>query len=259
MVSISSVFVKMFGEWAIYVDEKKIEKIRSKKALKLLFYLLLSEGSRVSISELSKIFWKGLDEEYVRKNLNVQLYYIRKDLGVDENYIRSEREYVYINKDFIKSDYQAFLNMLKSQDYLGRVKEIRNIYSGALLQGLSEPWIEKHRYLVQILYEEAIEGKRTNSSDKFAKAKVILEHQKYTRGKYFVPILVKKIPPYYSTISVRRGDIVLDLYIGRIFILESGRKDPTEVAKGFLKRLNLENGEIEILSEDAALNFINKF
>ncbi len=142
----------MFGDWEIIVNGKKLEKFTSKKAVKILFYLILFNGSRIPLKDLAQNFWKGLDYDYVRKNLNSQLYYIRKDLGIKEEYLRSEREYVYINKNFFQSDYQDFMSLVNKAHNTKIVEKMIKLYRGELLQWLTEGWVVKHRMIVKNIY-----------------------------------------------------------------------------------------------------------
>lgn len=205
----------MFGDWEVISKGKKIEKFTSKKALKILFYVLLKDTSRVSIKELAEIFWEYLDYNYVRKNLNAQLYYIRKDLGVSEKHFGSERDYVYIDKNVFESDYKQFMRCSEKIYEKASIEKIKSLYKGELLSGLKEPWIEKYRTITRKLYENAISNKETKkvietqkieltgfvkdsplinkNLEVILKAKVILEQQTLTREKYFVPLLINGV------------------------------------------------------------------
>ncbi len=67
------VYIEFFGDWNVYKDGIRVDEFKSKKALKILFYLILSERSRVSVEEIIRIFWAGYEKDYARKNLNVVL------------------------------------------------------------------------------------------------------------------------------------------------------------------------------------------
>ncbi|NPU90126.1 MAG: hypothetical protein HPY87_09665 [Fervidobacterium sp.] len=64
------VYIKFFGDWKVYKDRNEFDDFTSKKALKILFYILLSNRSKVSVEELWRTFWPGYGSDYFRKNLN---------------------------------------------------------------------------------------------------------------------------------------------------------------------------------------------
>uniref|UniRef100_A0A7C5YAF0 Transcriptional regulator, SARP family n=1 Tax=Fervidobacterium nodosum TaxID=2424 RepID=A0A7C5YAF0_9BACT len=249
------VYVKMFGDWEIFVDGKKIEKFTSKKALKILFYLLLTDASRVSIKELADVFWDGFDEKYIRKNLNVQLYYVRKDLGIDEKHLRSEREYVYIDKKIFQSDYQGFIN--SSKDDLNKIStdKIKEICNSELLKGLDDKWIYNFRKITSKICEkiQKLSETRRGLNQNALRAKFLLEQQLLTRERYFLPLVIKTSDCVsLKKLKVRKGDIIVETQHEKIILLERGTKSEKEVIEGFVNRIDLKMDEIEI-PEDTCL------
>jgi len=245
------VYIEFFGDWNVYKDGIRVDEFKSKKALKILFYLLLSERSRVSVDGIIRTFWAGYEKDYARKNLNAQLYYIRKDLDIPDNYLKNEREYIYIEQTFFKSDYQEFMKA----SYLGDTETVRKVYRGVLLEGMDDDWIKKYRLKCQKIYEEVMRTSKSivgNVAEIFQKLNIILQHQMITREKYFIPIAIKKeyVPKRFI---VRRGDIILDLDREILVVLERGSKSYDEVIKGFLSRIKVNFDSIELLSEDETL------
>lgn len=262
------VYVKMFGDWEVFSYGKKIEHFTSKKALKILFYILLENTSRVSFAEISKHFWNGLNSNYARKNLNAQLYYIRKDLGISNKHLGSERDYVYINKYIFDSDYNQFMLCVEKINQKENIERIKSIYKGELLVGLNDSWIEKYRALTKKLHEKALfnnftgtmellKSGITNGSsllkenvEVIVKAKTILEQQTLTREKYFVPVIISTMSTANGSFGgknnnnnkedsknkilpinmgvIRKGDIIIDLEDKKILLLEKGRKEKDE-------------------------------
>jgi len=251
-------YIKFFGDWKVYKDGNEFDDFTSKKALKILFYILLSNRSKVSVEELSRTFWPGYGPDYFRKNLNAQLYYIRKDLEIPYDYLRNERDYVFIDLSYFPSDYSEFMKAIDNAD----AKRASELYTGLLLDGLEDDWVRKHRVRCQRLYEELLKvsSKTETENSKVTvssvlKAKILLEHQKATREKYFIPIELKK--DYVKEIRVRKGDIVLDLGDKLFLILERGKKSSEEVVFGFAKRLGLDPSYVVFLSEEDVLNQID--
>lgn len=253
------VYVKLFGDWEIFVNGEKVQKFTSKKALKLLFYLLLADGSRVSVKELADIFWEGFDEKYIHKNLNVQLYYIRKDLGIEDKHLRSEREYVYIDKKFFSSDYQEFVYLSKISPEKYFSENVKSVCGSELLKGLNDEWIEHFRKIVSKVCEEVYRLREYSKKLhlNILKAKFVLEHQLLTRERYFLPIAVKKTKDSAIADSkVRKGDIVIELQGQKIILLERGSKRENEVINGFVSRLSLEKSEFEVLEDVRVLELL---
>uniref|UniRef100_A0A7V4KDX8 Transcriptional regulator n=1 Tax=Fervidobacterium pennivorans TaxID=93466 RepID=A0A7V4KDX8_FERPE len=248
-------YIKLFGDWKVYKYGNEFNDFTSKKALKLLFYILLSGRSKVSVEELLRTFWPGYTPEYSRKNLNAQLYYIRKDLEIPYDYLRNERDYVFINLSYFPSDYSEFMKAIDNAD----AKKASELYTGLLLEGFEDDWVRKHRIRCQRLYEELLKVSSKTETENpkvivssILKAKILLEHQKATREKYFIPIALKK--DYVKEIKVRKGDIVLDLGDKLFLILERGTKRAEEVIFGFAKRLGLDLSYVVFLSEEDVLN-----
>ncbi|AMW33183.1 hypothetical protein NA23_07995 [Fervidobacterium islandicum] len=255
------IYIKFFGDWKVYKDGNEFNSFKSKKALKLLFYLLLSSRSKVSIEELIRTFWSGYSSEYARKNLNTQLYYIRRDLGIPYKYLRNERDFVFIDHSYFQSDYNDFIKAIENAD----TRKVSEVYSGILLDGLEDDWIRKHRIKCQKLYEELLKmssESRTEGykgvSELIAKAKVLIEHQKITREKYFIPVELPKME-CCKEIRVRKGDIIFDLSDKLLIILERGVKSFDDTVRGFAKRLGIDLSEINILTEEDVLNILSSF
>ncbi|AFG35676.1 LOW QUALITY PROTEIN: hypothetical protein Ferpe_1617 [Fervidobacterium pennivorans DSM 9078] len=248
-------YIKFFGAWKVYKNGSEFNDFTSRKALKILFYILLSDRSKVSVEELLRTFWPGYTYEYSRKNLNAHLYYIRRDLEIPYDYLKNERDYVSINLSYFPSDYSEFMKAIDNADE----KKASELYTGFLLDGLEDDWIRKHRAKCQRLYEELLkissktQEKNTKVySSTLLKVKILLEHQKTTREKYFIPLALKK--DYVKEIKVRKGDIVLDLGDKLFLILERGTKRPEEVIFGFAKRLGVDLSHVIFLSEEDVLN-----
>ncbi|WP_448376163.1 hypothetical protein [Fervidobacterium sp.] len=251
------IYVKLFGDWKVYKDGVEILEFKSKKALKILFYAILTERSRISVEEIVKIFWPRYELDYARKNLNAQLYYIRKDLDIPDYYLKNEREYLYIEQNFFKSDYKEFMEATK----LGDVRKLELLYTGILLDGLTDEWIIKYRFKCQKIYEEAtksigISEKTKELYETVNKLGIIFQHQMLTREKYFIPVLIRK-KHVCQEIKLRRGDFLLDSETECLVVLERGEKSYYDVVKGFLDRIKVNFEDIQLLNETEVLNWIN--
>lgn len=254
---ILTIYLKLFGEWEILVDGKKIEKITSQKALKLLFFMYLTKRKMISMDEIAETFWNGYNREYVRKNVNVQLYYIRKDLQIEPRYLSSKRDYIFIERSIFSSDYDLFLELVEQNN---SIDDLKGIYTGELLESFDEKWIINYRRWIKTLYEKKKEIE-AHGIDQYAieKVKAAFELQKNLREEIFVSIMIddEEFQEILKSVSVRRGDVVLNVQNGTLLLLEKTNKPSEEIIEGFSRRTNIPHEKINLISENRLLGIIN--
>ncbi|PNS01380.1 hypothetical protein X927_00810 [Petrotoga mexicana DSM 14811] len=90
--------VYMLGDFKIFLDDKPIENLKSRKAREILKYLILNRGQKVLVFDLYDLFWPGFDDESARQNLNTTLYYIRKNLGLSSNELTLQEDFCTFSK-----------------------------------------------------------------------------------------------------------------------------------------------------------------
>ena len=159
--------VYMLGDFKIFLDDKPIENLKSRKAREILKYLILNRGQKVSVFDLYDLFWPGFDDESARQNLNTTLYYIRKNLGLSSNELTLQEDFCTFSKTRdIYIDFEEFL-VLSDEGF--KEKEINrrlflfskavSLYKGELLQeNVHEEWVrEKREYLKRIYVDMLIE------------------------------------------------------------------------------------------------------
>jgi len=157
----------MLGDFKIFLDDKPIENLKSRKAREILKYLILNRGQKVSVFDLYDLFWPGFDDESARQNLNTTLYYIRKNLGLSSNELTLQEDFCTFSKTRdIYIDFEEFL-VLSDEGF--KEKEINrrlflfskavSLYKGELLQeNVHEEWVrEKREYLKRIYVDMLIE------------------------------------------------------------------------------------------------------
>lgn len=252
------IYLKLFGEWGIFVDGKKIEKITSQKALKLLFFIYLTKRKMISIDEVADIFWNGYNREYVRKNINAQLYYIRKDLQMDARYLSNKRNYIFIERTIFLSDYDSFLELIEQDK---SIDDLERLYTGELLESFDEKWIIKYRRWLKTLYEERKEIERRGVNRYIIeRIKATLELQKNLREKIFVSILIndERFKEIVKNVNMRQGDIVLNIQNGTLILLEKANKSSEEIIEGFSRRANIPHEKINQISEKRLIGIIEK-
>lgn len=252
------IYLKLFGEWGIFVDGKKIEKITSQKALKLLFFIYLTKRKMISIDEVADIFWNGYNREYVRKNINAQLYYIRKDLQMDARYLSNKRNYIFIERTIFLSDYDSFLELIEQDK---SIDDLERLYTGELLESFDEKWIIKYRRWLKTLYEERKEIERRGVNRYITeRIKATLELQKNLREKIFVSVLIndERFKEIVKNVNMRQGDIVLNIQNGTLILLEKANKSSEEIIEGFSRRANIPHEKINQISEKRLIGIIEK-
>ncbi|MGY4687855.1 AfsR/SARP family transcriptional regulator [Petrotoga sp. DB-2] len=159
--------IYMLGDFKIFLDDKPIENLKSRKAREILKYLILNRGQKVSVFELYDLFWPGFDDESARQNLNTTLYYIRKNLGLSSDELTLQEDFCLFSKsNDIYIDLEEFLAL---SDESFKEKEINrrlflfskavSLYKGELLQeNVQEEWVrEKREYLKRIYVDMLIE------------------------------------------------------------------------------------------------------
>jgi len=159
--------IYMLGDFKIFLDDKPIENLKSRKAREILKYLILNKGQKVSVYDLYDLFWPGFDDESARQNLNTTLYYIRKNLGLSSDELTLQEDFCLFSKSKdIYIDLEEFL-ALSDEGY--KEKEINrrlflfskavSLYKGELLQeNIHDEWVrEKREYLKRIYVDMLIE------------------------------------------------------------------------------------------------------
>jgi len=242
--------IKMFGEYGIYEKKKKIN-LKSKKAEKILYYLILNNKRAVSFREIARVFFDGYEEIYVKKNLNTLLYMIRKGLKTDKSDLKLENNLIFLSTDKISCDFlkfqKYFENVLNNKDF----NKILELYSGELLEGLKDEWVEPYRKLceMQVLFLlkgfnhslESIEGFYSdeqmhglNEIDiKFALKLISLNNSR--RVMMYFPIIIKTSQKIND--KIRKSDLFVRLSLDTYLILfEVGKTIKKVLKESLLKR-----------------------
>jgi len=159
--------IYMLGDFKIFLDDKPIENLKSRKAREILKYLILNRGQKVSVFDLYDLFWPGFDDESARQNLNTTLYYIRKNLGLSSDELTLQEDFCLFSKS--KDIYIDLEEFLALSDEGFKEKEINrrlflfskavSLYKGELLQeNVDEEWVrEKREYLKRVYVDMLIE------------------------------------------------------------------------------------------------------
>ncbi len=157
----------MLGDFKIFLDDKPIENLKSRKAREILKYLILNKSQKVSVYDLYDLFWPGFDDESARQNLNTTLYYIRKNLRLISDELTLQEDFCTFSKsEDIYIDFEEFLALsdegFKEKEINRRLflfSKATSLYKGELLQeNIHEEWVrEKREYLKRIYVDMLIE------------------------------------------------------------------------------------------------------
>lgn len=252
--------IKMFGEYGIYEKKKKIN-LKSKKAEKILYYLILNNKRAVSFREIAKIFFDGYEENYVRKNLNTLLYMIRKGLKIDKNDLKFENNLIFLSMDKISCDFLKFQKYFENELNNKNFNKILEIYTGELLEGLKDEWVVPYRKLceMQVLFllkgfKNSLGGIKEFYSDdqmnglneidiKFALKLISLNNSR--RIKMYFPIIIKTTQRIND--KIRKSDLFVRLSLDTYLILfEVGNTVIKVLKESLLKRFENEISFIKI-------------
>lgn len=153
--------IYILGEFEVYVNNKKVDTFKSRKAVEVLKYLVLNRGRQVPLVEIYDLFWPGFEDEGARLNLNTTLYYIRKnlklksnELTLKENYcLFSKNEDIYIDmEEFIKLSDEGFKEKETTRRLFLFTKAV-DLYKDDLLQeNMEDEWIRDKREFLKRLY-----------------------------------------------------------------------------------------------------------
>ncbi|KUK15551.1 MAG: Transcriptional regulator, SARP family [Petrotoga mobilis] len=159
--------IYMLGDFKIFLDDKPIENLKSRKAREILKYLILNKSQKVSVYDLYDLFWPGFDDESARQNLNTTLYYIRKNLRLISDELTLQEDFCTFSKsEDIYIDFEEFLALsdegFKEKEINRRLflfSKATSLYKGELLQeNIHEEWVrEKREYLKRIYVDMLIE------------------------------------------------------------------------------------------------------
>lgn len=247
--------VKMFGEYGIYEKYKKVN-LKSRKAEKILYYLILNNKRSVSFKEIARVFFDGYEESYVKKNLNTLLYMIRKGLKISKEDLKLENNLILFSTAKITCDFLKFQRYFEEGVNNKTLDKVLALYNGELLEGLKDEWIEPYRKLceMQVLFlmkgynktlesfEDIYSNKNLENSNEIdlKLALKLISLNSSRRTPIYFPIIIKTEKRLKD--KIRKSDLFVRLSSDTYLILFEMEKK----VRRFLKESLLERFENDI-------------
>ncbi|ABR31647.1 histidine kinase [Thermosipho melanesiensis] len=250
-------YIKMFGEYGIYLKNEKI-LLNSKKAEYILYYLILNNKRKVFVNEILDIFFEGYEESYSRKNLNTLLYMIRKGLNITKEELKIEKNQIFLDTKKLKCDYLQFQKLAEKKPSEKVLNEITKIYTGELLRDLDFDWIIPFRELCEMqvllitqqlnikdenIFE--IQNLPTKNEIQMELAIKLIAMDKKRRNPMFYPLIIKTTENIKD--KIRKSDFYVKLSQNTYLVLFETGDSNIETLKHILK-LRFKNN-LKILEE----------
>lgn len=156
--------IETFGGFRVTTEEGVIdaEDWTSQKAFSLFRYLVCKRNRRIPLEEIYELFWKDMDEEYARSNLNTTLYLIRKTVGLtpEELHLKGDTcgffpsKRVEIDADALETLHSRLKHAnLSREDKEKILADLREMYRGPfMVEDPYEEWVEEERERYESMY-----------------------------------------------------------------------------------------------------------
>lgn len=145
--------IKLFGVAGVIVDNNLNAHFKTSKVRDLLAYLLLHQAEPIPRDQVIRDLWQNDNSANERNRLSVTAYMLRQCLEnckIPNDIIRAERDLIWIDPRDTTVDTDEFLQLYqKGNSNLNLQSEhwqqAFNLYSGSLLAGCTDLWIEPFR------------------------------------------------------------------------------------------------------------------
>ncbi len=159
--------VQLFGNFQLFLGEKKLQTLKRRKTRALMAYLLHKHPMPIHRDFIMDKFWSGVSQDSSRNSLNVAMYHLRKDLdnkGADGDYIIYENGLYSIHKDLIiEKDVDFFRDCCRKGEMYEKNQNMEaaisyyhqsfSFYKGDFLEDMrDEEWAEREREKLRETY-----------------------------------------------------------------------------------------------------------
>ncbi len=155
------------GSLNIFLDGKKlktVEFIKQHRIQDLVILLILHREDGLPKNIIFNHFWANYSEKCKRSNLNTLIYRLNKTFGINKDFLKIDRNSISINKNTVEIDKDAFLEGVKTSEYLennNNINEAINmcfrtlkLYKGNFLENINTDLpIAKERLKLKQLYQ----------------------------------------------------------------------------------------------------------
>lgn len=161
--------IQLFGGVRALAGDESIEKFRRGKEARLLAYLAFHLKQKHPREQVVDRFWPDAELNAGRLNLRVALVSLRRRLeppGTPQNSVLiADRTAIQLNSLVVVTDVIMFEKALAAADHVANDRQLRinhllesvQLYSGALLPGYLDEWIESERQRLHHAFLEALD------------------------------------------------------------------------------------------------------
>ena len=155
--------VRLLGRLEVATSSGEVVRFRSRTALSLLAYLLVSQDKEHSNEELEGLFWPESDGDRQAQNLRRAVADLRKVLETDTplgSVIVTRKGRVSLNRDCFKTDvgrFHSLTSQAADEDEPARLSEAVSLYQGPLLAPLTDEWVVSHRMELEERFGQAVD------------------------------------------------------------------------------------------------------
>jgi DNA-binding SARP family transcriptional activator len=154
--------IKLFGDFSMQVDGRAHGKIDTARLQSLLAFLLLKSGTPQSRAKLAFLFWPDSSEKQALTNLRRLLHDLRKSLPDADTFIQSGTRNLIWCSD---APYSVDVARFEAAVEAGQHEQAIELYTGDLLPGHYEPWLDSYREDLRERYAAAL-GEMITESEK---------------------------------------------------------------------------------------------
>jgi two-component system LytT family response regulator len=201
-VTNGKLYIRCFGKFSIYWQNKEPIKWRTEKSKELAALLICSGGQEVTRDEIIEHLWADTDMDRAIHYLHNSIYYIRKsfsDYGIDRSYLKISGNYSVVMGDDVECDYERYSAVLKSTDKsIEMHKTLTMLCRFDFMEGEDWNWA--------VLERESFAGKCIDAARSLCK--YYMENKNYSEAELVLKQVYSK-DPYDETVTA----MLIKLYV----------------------------------------------
>jgi two-component system LytT family response regulator len=196
-------FIRCFGKFSIYWQNKEPIKWRTEKSKELAALLICNEGQEVTRDEIIEQLWAETDLDRAIHYLHNSIYYIRKsfsDYGINRSYLKISGNYsVLMGKD-VECDFEKYATMIKKPDKTIEMYEtVRTLCRSEFMEGEDWNWavLERENFTGKCIETAISLSRHYMENGNFPEAELVLK-QAYSKDPYDETITAMLIKLYIA-------------------------------------------------------------
>src|SRR5437660_1053131 len=145
--------------------EERILRFQTRTTGTILAYLAYHIGQELDRDEMVDRLWPEIDWDSARHSFCQALHSLRRSLDLEKrnDILISTRSHVWLNPEAVNTDVQEFTSLIKAaersvygSEHVRHLNQAVEVYSGNLLTGWMEDWIEPERLRLAATYVNAL-------------------------------------------------------------------------------------------------------